>query len=117
MAVAARLWENGITAEFAYKAKPKLPQQFKAAENGGIPYAVILGEDELKAGKVKIKELGLPEGHAEKEGVLVDMDRLVEEVKSRMTARKEAETKALAEQRKQRDEELKAKMGDLNVQA
>jgi len=84
MEVARTLWEAGIKAEFAYKNKPKLPAQFKAAEVGGVPFAVILGEDELREGKVKIKEMGLPEGHAEKDGVLVEKGRLVEEVRERL---------------------------------
>lgn len=84
MEVARTLWEAGIKAEFAYKEKPKLPAQFKAAETGGVPFAVILGEDELNIGKVKIKELGLPEGHPEKDGVLVEQGRLVEEVRERL---------------------------------
>lgn len=45
---------------------------------------MILGEDEEKAGKVKIKELGLPEGHPEKDGVMVDKADLVREVRSRL---------------------------------
>jgi len=84
MEVARTLWEAGIKAELAYKNKPKLPAQFKAAEVGGVPFAVILGEDELREGKVKIKEMGLPEGHAEKDGVLVEKGRLVEEVRERL---------------------------------
>ena len=84
MDIARTLWEAGIKAEFSYKVKPKLPAQFKAAELGGVPFAVIIAEDEQKAGKVKIKELGLPEGHPEKEGVLVNSDNLVEEVKNRL---------------------------------
>ncbi len=84
MEVARTLWEAGIKAEFAYKNKPKLPAQFKAAEVGGVPFAVILGEDELREGKVKIKEMGLPEGHAEKDGVLVEKGRLVVEVRERL---------------------------------
>jgi len=31
-------------AEFLYKVKPKLPNQFKAAEQNGVPFALILGE-------------------------------------------------------------------------
>ncbi len=31
-------------AEFLYKVKPKLQNQFKAAEAGGVPFALILGE-------------------------------------------------------------------------
>lgn len=55
MEVARTLWEAGIKAEFLFKVKPKLPAQFKAADVGGVPFAVILGEDEQKAGKAKIK--------------------------------------------------------------
>jgi len=81
MSVASQLWNAGIRAEFAAKVKPKLPQQFKSAESGGIPLAVILGEDELAAGKVRLKALGLPEGHPEKEGLLIAREDLVSEVK------------------------------------
>ena len=45
---------------------------------------MILGEDELAAGQVKIKEMGLPEGHPEKEGVSVDIKDLVNEIKLRI---------------------------------
>lgn len=85
MQVARELWDGGIKAEFSWSVKPKLPAQFKAAEAGGVPFAVILGEDELAAGQVKIKQLGLPPDHPEKEGVLVDKTDLVKEVRSRMT--------------------------------
>ena len=37
-----------IKAEFQYKVKPRLPNQFKAAEKDHVPFAVILGEDECK---------------------------------------------------------------------
>ncbi|KAH8812555.1 hypothetical protein F5884DRAFT_785768 [Xylogone sp. PMI_703] len=81
MSIATQLWNAGIKAEFAAKVKPKLPQQFKTAEAGGVPLAVILGEDELASGKVRLKILGLPEGHPDKEGSLVTKEDLVEEVK------------------------------------
>jgi histidyl-tRNA synthetase len=45
-------------AEFQAKVKPKLPNQFKAAEAGGVPFAIILGEDELAQGKCKLKAMG-----------------------------------------------------------
>ena len=90
MQVAKILWDAGIKAEFAYKQKPKLPAQFTAAERNGIPFAVILGEDEQAQGKVKIKEMGLPEGHPEKDGILVNLTDLVEEVQKRL--QKKAET-------------------------
>ena len=71
-------------AEFSYKLKPKLPAQFKSAETGGVPFAVILGEEEQAQGKVKIKEMGLAEGHSEKDGVMVDLKDLVAEVRARL---------------------------------
>jgi histidyl-tRNA synthetase len=83
-------------AEFLYKVKPKLPNQFKAADVNGVPFAIVLGEDELSQGKVKIKEMGLQEGHPEKEGVLVNISDLVDEVKSRI--KRKAELEALAVQ-------------------
>lgn len=91
MQVAKSLWDAGIKAEFAYKLKPKLPAQFKSAEQNGIPFAVILGEDEQAQGKVKIKEMGLPEGHAEKDGILVSLSDLVEEVRKRLRRKVEGE--------------------------
>lgn len=84
MQIAKTLWDAGIKAEFAYKQKPKLPAQFKAAEQNDIPFAVILGEDELAQGKVKIKEMGLSEGHPEKDGVMVSIADLVQEVRVRL---------------------------------
>ncbi|KAB5545505.1 histidyl-tRNA mitochondrial precursor [Coniochaeta sp. 2T2.1] len=81
MAVASALWEAGIKAEFAAKVKPKLPQQFKGAEDAGARLAVIVGEAEEAEGKVKVKILGLPEGHPEKEGRLVSKEDMVAEVR------------------------------------
>ena len=95
MQVARILWDAGIKAEFAYKQKPKLPAQFKSAEQNDIPFAVILGEDEQAQGKVKIKEMGLPEGHAEKDGVMVDIVDLVMEVRKRI--RNKANSEQLVE--------------------
>jgi histidyl-tRNA synthetase len=71
------------------KVKPKVPQQFKAAEVNGVPFAIFLGDDEVAAGKVKVKELGLGDGHPEKEGVLVDLEDMVKEVKVRLARKKE----------------------------
>ncbi|KAI1749255.1 hypothetical protein F4782DRAFT_549839 [Xylaria castorea] len=81
MGVARLLWDAGISAEFSPKVKPRLPQQFKAAESAGIPLAVIVGEDELKAGKVKVKVMGLPDGHPDKDGKLIEKTDLAAECK------------------------------------
>ncbi|VUC28351.1 unnamed protein product [Clonostachys rosea] len=89
MAICAQLWEAGIKAEFLYKIKPKVPAQFKAAEVNGVPFAIFLGDDEVAAGKVKVKEMGLQEGHPEKEGILVDLKDMVAEVKVRLERKKQ----------------------------
>lgn len=73
--------------------KSKFQAQFKSAETKGIPFAVILGEDEQKQGKVKIKELGLPKDDPEKDGVMVNTTDLIEEIRWRL--RKKAETDAM----------------------
>jgi histidyl-tRNA synthetase len=90
--ICARLWDAGIKAEFLYKVKPKLQNQFKAAEAGGVPFALILGEDELAQGKAKLKEMGLPEDHPLKEGELISLDNLIEEVQARLTRKQELDS-------------------------
>lgn len=52
-----------------------------------MPFAVILGDDEQAQGQVRIKELGLEAGHAEKAGVLVPLSDLVHEVRTRLARR------------------------------
>jgi histidyl-tRNA synthetase len=84
MEITAQLWDAGIKVDTASKVKPKLPQQFKAAEAAGASIAVILGHDELAVGKVRVKVLGLSSDDLEKEGTLVDKAMLVEEVRKRL---------------------------------
>jgi histidyl-tRNA synthetase len=38
------------------KNKPKIPAQFDAGEKDEVPFAIILGADELRDGKVTVKE-------------------------------------------------------------
>ena len=54
-----------------------------------VPFAIILGEDELRQGKVRIKEMGLKEGHPEKDGVLVDLGTLTRDVIQRLDRKRE----------------------------
>jgi histidyl-tRNA synthetase len=91
MHTARRLWQAGVTAEFAYRVRPKLPAQFRAAEAARVPFAVILGEDELARGQVRIKELGLPPGAPDKDGVLVPLAELVPQLKRRLRRKKQQE--------------------------
>ncbi|KAK1834835.1 putative mitochondrial histidyl-tRNA synthetase precursor [Podospora conica] len=90
--ICAQLWDAGIKAEFLYKVKPKLPAQFKAAEQNGVPFALILGEDELAQGKVRIKEMGLPADHPLKEGELISLDNLVAEAQQRLSLKKQVDS-------------------------
>jgi len=46
----------GISTDFLAKNKPKLPVQFAAGEKDEVPFAVILGGDELAQGLVTVKE-------------------------------------------------------------
>lgn len=48
--------DGGLQTDFLAKNKPKLPTQFAAGEKEEVPFAVILGADELKAGLVTVKE-------------------------------------------------------------
>ena len=44
-------------AEFMYKAKPKLQPQFSVCDRDQIPFAVIIGKDEINRGQVRIKDM------------------------------------------------------------
>lgn len=83
MKIARQLWKAGIKAEFSAKVKLKLPQQFKAAEASFAHLAVILGQDELAAGKVRLKVLGTGKNETDQkdQGLLVSKEELVQEVK------------------------------------
>lgn len=79
--IADLLWDAGINTELLHKVKPKLQAQFKAAEANKVPFAVIMGEEELAAGQVKLKQMGLADNHPEKEGVNVAISDLAAEIR------------------------------------
>ncbi len=58
--LATLLRQNGIRTE-VYCRPTRLSTQIKYADTKGIPYAVILGSDELEAGKVAIRNLAIRE--------------------------------------------------------
>ncbi|KAK5108847.1 hypothetical protein LTR62_007737 [Meristemomyces frigidus] len=82
--IVRRLRQAGIKSETAFKEKPRFDKQFKDMERTGVPFALILGEDELKVGKCKIKRNGAPEGDPEKEGVVIALEGLESEVARRI---------------------------------
>jgi histidyl-tRNA synthetase len=69
------LWGAGIAAEASFAAgDPKLQKQLQGALETGIPYVVVLAEDQLDAGVVELKDFTKPkpkEGEAPPERVLV----------------------------------------------
>ncbi|XP_055034639.2 histidine--tRNA ligase isoform X2 [Misgurnus anguillicaudatus] len=71
------LWNAGIKAEVLYKKNPKLLSQLQHCEETGIPLVAILGEQELKDGVVKLRNV------ASREEVDVPRLNLVDEIKKR----------------------------------
>ncbi|ODV98460.1 hypothetical protein PACTADRAFT_48219 [Pachysolen tannophilus NRRL Y-2460] len=81
MAIAKKLWSAGIECEYLYKAKANPRKQFDAAEKSGCPVGVILGKEEYPQGKLRVKLLGTGEND---DGELIDIDDVVEVVKSKL---------------------------------
>ncbi|KAF5311956.1 hypothetical protein D9619_002352 [Psilocybe cf. subviscida] len=52
----SELREAGIQTDFLFKSKPKIAAQFAAGEKDEVPFAIILGADELASGLVTVKE-------------------------------------------------------------
>lgn len=57
MKVSKLLWDAHICAEFNQQLNPKLKFEISSALNRGIPYMVIVGEEESKKGMCRIKDL------------------------------------------------------------
>ncbi|KAJ6494731.1 histidine-tRNA ligase [Mycena vitilis] len=94
MGLVRELREAGIKTDFLAKKKPKINVQFAAGEQDEVPFAVILGAEELKSGNVNVKEQKweLVEGkkvkvQAEKgdNGTLIKRESLVEWIKGTPT--------------------------------
>ena len=72
--LATLLRQDGIKTE-VYGRPTRLSAQIKYADTKGIPYAVILGSDELEAGKVAIRNL------ASREQQIVPREEFVEHIR------------------------------------
>ncbi|XP_072256784.1 histidine--tRNA ligase, cytoplasmic-like [Pyxicephalus adspersus] len=77
MKLLTMLWNSGIKAEIMYKNNPKLLTQLHYCESTGIPLVIIIGEQEIKDGVVKIRDV------ATREEVEVSKENLVEEIRKR----------------------------------
>ena len=57
MKLLLELWNARFNAEHIYKKSIKILNNYQYCETNRIPYAVILAEDELKRGMVKIRDI------------------------------------------------------------
>ncbi|CAD6193506.1 unnamed protein product [Caenorhabditis auriculariae] len=57
MKICKELWDDGIKAEFAYKANPKLLTQLQYCEERKIPLVIIIGEREIQEKIVKLRNV------------------------------------------------------------
>ena len=57
MKVAKLLWKNNIPSEYSHLENPKFKKQLDEALERYIPVMVVFGEDELKRGYVKVKNM------------------------------------------------------------
>ncbi|XP_038213732.1 histidine--tRNA ligase, cytoplasmic isoform X1 [Zerene cesonia] len=76
--ICAELWNAGIKTEQSYKKNPKMLNQLQHCEENGIPFAVVLGESELKRGVVKIRNITTREENE------VPRESLVDELRTRI---------------------------------
>ncbi|KAJ2359235.1 Cytoplasmic and mitochondrial histidine tRNA synthetase [Coemansia erecta] len=83
MRIATELWDGGVAAEFMYKTKPKLPAQFKVCDDERIPWAVIVGQEEVDQGVVRLKNMTVRD-EAQGDGVLIKRADMVAELKQRL---------------------------------
>ncbi|CAG8631894.1 302_t:CDS:2, partial [Racocetra persica] len=83
MKICSELWEAGIKAAFMYKNKPKLQSQFSVCDRDQIPFAVIIGRDELNRGEVRIKDMRSKE-QGEGGGAFIKRSDMITELKKRL---------------------------------
>ncbi|XP_072400327.1 histidine--tRNA ligase, cytoplasmic [Diabrotica undecimpunctata] len=57
MKLCSELWDKGFKVEHSYKKNPKLLVQLQHCEENGIPFAIVLGESEIKNGVVKLRNV------------------------------------------------------------
>ncbi|XP_072204358.1 histidine--tRNA ligase, cytoplasmic-like [Excalfactoria chinensis] len=74
----SELWDAGIKAEMMYRKDPKLLKQLQYCEDTGIPLVAIIGEEELKDGVVKLRDV------ATREEVDIPREELAAEIRRRL---------------------------------
>ena len=66
------LWENEIKAETGYSNSPKMKSQIEHCIQNSIPYLIIVGENEINEGIVKIKVVDTKEEFTIDRNFIVD---------------------------------------------
>lgn len=77
----SRRGEKKKKVDFSHKKKVKAVDEFQRAEKNSIPLALIIGEDELKNGLVKVKDIR--EGDKDK-GTPIPRSELAEGIRARL---------------------------------
>jgi histidyl-tRNA synthetase len=76
-----------MQAEFLYKNKPKLPQQWTAIAKDAIPLAIMIAPEEYRNGMVIVKEQrGKESEEGQGKGEVVKIDDMVAYVKSKLAS-------------------------------
>ena len=76
MKVTKTLWTADIAAEYSHHENPKFKKQLDEALSKGVPCMVVFGEEEVKNGTVKVKDM---QQHTENE---IPVETLVEYLQS-----------------------------------
>ncbi|KAI0975380.1 putative histidyl-tRNA synthetase [Xylaria arbuscula] len=84
--VARELWDVGIQTEYTAKVKPRRQQQLTASNHSLI--VVILGQDELQSGQVRLKVVSADNKFTDSKdrGEVIPRENLVQEVQRRLSA-------------------------------
>jgi len=56
-AIVNELWMANIPAETSYKANPKLLTEIQSCESRNIPWGIVFGENEIEAGRLKLRNI------------------------------------------------------------
>ncbi|KAG0044215.1 Cytoplasmic and mitochondrial histidine tRNA synthetase [Gryganskiella cystojenkinii] len=83
MKICTELWDAGIKAEFTYKLKPRTQNQWDACDKDLIPFAVIVGGEEIEKGVIKIKDMRTKD-ETQKGGIEYARADMVDELKKRI---------------------------------
>lgn len=76
--IVTELWEGKVKAEFACVAAGKIAQQITRAATSGIPWLAILGEDELKAGILRLRNIAAnSQEDVKRENLVAELQRRV----------------------------------------